>query len=71
MIKRYCWKLFVFFRIHARNDQPGRIKKQQYFGNQKNRVKVKDLKPKRIKDYLEYKLSQKKKKPSLSPVVMF
>ncbi|KAL4284874.1 hypothetical protein GQ457_16G018940 [Hibiscus cannabinus] len=35
-----------------RNDQPGRIRKQQYL------VKDKDLKPKRIKGYLEYKFSQ-------------
>ncbi|KAL4332587.1 hypothetical protein GQ457_07G010570 [Hibiscus cannabinus] len=31
MIKRYYWKLFVLFRFYARNDQPGRIKPQQYF----------------------------------------
>ncbi|KAL4283411.1 hypothetical protein GQ457_16G019080 [Hibiscus cannabinus] len=30
MIKRYCWKIFVLFRFYARNDQPGRIKSQQY-----------------------------------------
>ncbi|KAL4297176.1 hypothetical protein GQ457_12G013990 [Hibiscus cannabinus] len=32
MIKRYFWKLFVLFRFYARNDQPGRIKSQQYCG---------------------------------------
>ncbi|KAL4278370.1 hypothetical protein GQ457_03G017680 [Hibiscus cannabinus] len=74
MIKRYCWKLFVLFRFYAENDQPGRIKSQQYLGNHnqeggRNKVKVKDLKPKRIKDYLECKISQRspallKKKPS-------
>ncbi|KAL4361460.1 hypothetical protein GQ457_04G019890 [Hibiscus cannabinus] len=64
MIKRYCWKLFVFFRIHARNDKPGRIRKQQYFEVVLKQLKVqrprifRDLKPKRIKDYLEYKFSQ-------------
>ncbi|KAL4304188.1 hypothetical protein GQ457_10G006800 [Hibiscus cannabinus] len=80
MIKRCCWKSIVFFRIRAGNDQPGRIRKQQYFEvgyrfhqhiflnipirsayqkEGRNRVKVKDLKPKQIKDYLEYKFSQK------------
>ncbi|KAK8663349.1 hypothetical protein V6N13_083171 [Hibiscus sabdariffa] len=24
------WKIFVLFRFYARNDQPGRIKSQQY-----------------------------------------
>ncbi|KAL4283453.1 hypothetical protein GQ457_16G017980 [Hibiscus cannabinus] len=69
MIKRYCWKLFVFFRFYARNDQPGRMKSKQYLEVEEGRikVKVKDLKPKRIKGYLEYKFSQKEsrfKKPS-------
>ncbi|KAL4339194.1 hypothetical protein GQ457_08G028320 [Hibiscus cannabinus] len=65
MIKRYCWKLFVLFRFYARNDQPVRMKKQQYLEVRisekkgRNIVKVKELKPKRIKDYLEYKFSQK------------
>ncbi|KAL4363447.1 hypothetical protein GQ457_04G020230 [Hibiscus cannabinus] len=89
MLKRYCWKLFVLFRFYARNDQPGRIKSQQYcevvlkqlisqrprnhqgkiiFFNIPNEVcikeaeiksKSKNLKPKRIKDYLEYTISQR------------
>ncbi|KAL4351843.1 hypothetical protein GQ457_06G013090 [Hibiscus cannabinus] len=59
-------------KFYARNDQPGRIKSQQYSRTKqgcRNKVKVKDLKPKRIKDYLECKISQRKrrierKKPS-------
>ncbi|KAL4369733.1 hypothetical protein GQ457_05G019900 [Hibiscus cannabinus] len=35
----------------------------------RNRVKVKDLKPKRIKDYLEYKFSQKS--PALLKYLLF
>ncbi|KAL4283046.1 hypothetical protein GQ457_16G009860 [Hibiscus cannabinus] len=61
MSKRYCWKLFVLFRFYARNDQSGRIKSQQYLRTKqggRNKVKVRDLKPKRIKDYLECKISQ-------------
>ncbi|KAL4278520.1 hypothetical protein GQ457_03G005350 [Hibiscus cannabinus] len=63
MIKRYCWKLFVLFRFYARNDQPGRMNNRK---GGRNKVKVKDLKPKRIKDYLECKISQRKlrEKPS-------
>ncbi|KAL4308840.1 hypothetical protein GQ457_01G022150 [Hibiscus cannabinus] len=70
LIKRYCWKLFVLFRFYAKNDQPGRIKSRQYFEVEggRNKVKVKDLKPKRIKDYLECKISQRKmrEKPSFT-----
>ncbi|KAL4341593.1 hypothetical protein GQ457_08G037480 [Hibiscus cannabinus] len=122
MIKRYCWGLFVLFRFYARNDQPGRIKTQQYLevvlkqlGSQRHRiyqgrvsaqifqprpidkiqkgilissayfpqypyskrvlergrirVKVKDLKAKCIKDYLEYKFSQKS--PALLKYLLF
>ncbi|KAL4311642.1 hypothetical protein GQ457_01G018470 [Hibiscus cannabinus] len=90
MIKRYCWKLFVLFRIYARNDQPGRMKcssivfpaaaEEQIKQEGINRIRIfsnipkgsvyqrgkaeiksksKDLKPKCIKDYLEYKLQPK------------
>ncbi|KAL4368026.1 hypothetical protein GQ457_05G022810 [Hibiscus cannabinus] len=97
MIKRYCWKLFLFFRFYARNDQPGRMKcssivklhrsssdrerprkhqgtisaqifsataegRGMYQQEGRNKVKVKDLKPKHIKDYLECKISQRKSK---------
>ncbi|KAL4311390.1 hypothetical protein GQ457_01G022340 [Hibiscus cannabinus] len=63
MIKRYCWKLFVLFRFYARNDQPGRMKCSRRMYQREGRIKVniKDLKPKRIKDYLECKISQRKK----------
>ncbi|KAL4348187.1 hypothetical protein GQ457_17G007620 [Hibiscus cannabinus] len=81
--------------IHARNDQPGRIRKQynlehkdpkyvkaEYqprFPAQADKKGIASsstyfsqyLKPKRIKGYLEYKFRQRKKKPSLSPAVMF
>ncbi|KAL4382886.1 hypothetical protein GQ457_15G018370 [Hibiscus cannabinus] len=72
--------------MYARNDRPGRIRKQQYLANRSRTeatrsirtqnmsrqtcqkegrriVKVKDLKPKRIKDYSEYKFS--KRSPAL------
>ncbi|KAL4296100.1 hypothetical protein GQ457_12G000110 [Hibiscus cannabinus] len=72
MIKQYCWKLFVFFRIYARNDQPGRIKCSSiveifsyilkgrvYQREGRIKVNIKDLKPKRIKDCLECKINQR------------
>ncbi|KAL4279824.1 hypothetical protein GQ457_03G020850 [Hibiscus cannabinus] len=50
--------------FYVGSDQPGRIKSQQYCEVQggRNTVKVKDLKPKRIKDYLECKISQRTSK---------
>ncbi|KAL4312099.1 hypothetical protein GQ457_01G012910 [Hibiscus cannabinus] len=87
MIKQYCWKLFVFFRIYARNDQPGRIKCSSIKGINRIRtfsyipkgsvyqregiikVNIKDLKPKRIKDCLECKISQRS--PALLKYLLF
>ncbi|KAL4379893.1 hypothetical protein GQ457_02G033840 [Hibiscus cannabinus] len=92
MIKRYCCKSFVLFRIYARNDQSGSVKMQQYLAyrncieatqsirtqNMSRQtcqkeggriVKVKDLKLKRIKDYLEYKFSQRS--PALLKLLYF
>ncbi|KAL4352829.1 hypothetical protein GQ457_06G009180 [Hibiscus cannabinus] len=58
-------------KFYAGNDQPGRMKCSSI---EKNKVKVKDLKPKRIKDYLECKNNQRspallKKSAQAGPVV--
>ncbi|KAL4284265.1 hypothetical protein GQ457_16G014690 [Hibiscus cannabinus] len=68
MIKRYCWKLFLSDRERPRKHQ-GTISAQifsataegrgMYPQEGRNKVKVKDLKPKHIKDYLECKISQR------------
>ncbi|KAL4284948.1 hypothetical protein GQ457_16G017970 [Hibiscus cannabinus] len=65
MIKRYCWKLFVFFRFYARNDQPGRMKSKQYLEVEEDRikVKVKDLKPSALK--VTWSTSSAKRSPAL------
>ncbi|KAL4384770.1 hypothetical protein GQ457_15G018310 [Hibiscus cannabinus] len=50
-------------------DFPAPTDKQTYQKEGRNRVKVKDLKPKRIKGYLEYKFSQKS--PALLKYLLF
>ncbi|KAL4297173.1 hypothetical protein GQ457_12G018810 [Hibiscus cannabinus] len=65
-------------KFYARNDQLGRMKCSSivnaYQRGGRNKVKIKDLKPKRIKDYLECKISQRspallKKYAQAGPVV--